>query len=142
MPEYRTRFSFPSELANLSLVESAIDQLLSDGLISDNLYGNVIVAATEATLNAIQHGNKSNPDKTTTVEIFIDNGELYITVMDEGNGFDYNHIPDPTDPANLDKVNGRGIFIIHSLADNVAFDSNGSILKMTFKLDIKEMVAA
>ena len=142
MSEFCSRFSFPSDLANLSLVESAVDQLLSDGLINDSLYGNVIVAATEAALNAIQHGNKSNPAKATTVEIIVDDRDLFITVMDEGNGFDYNHIPDPTDPANLDKVNGRGIFIIHSLADAVTFESNGAVLKMTFKLDVKEMVAA
>jgi len=142
MPDFLSQLSFPSTLGNLTLVESAVDELLAKGLISESLYGNVIVAATEGALNAIQHGNKNDPQLTTHVSISIHDNVLCITVDDEGNGFDFKNLPDPTDPENLDKVNGRGIFIIHNLADNVEFERNGATMKMTFNLDVHEAVLA
>lgn len=126
----------------LSEVEGLIDELASGDIISESVYGNVIVAATEAVLNGMNHGNSGDPSKMTTVKISINSNMLEFVVEDEGNGFDYENLPDPTAPENLEKVNGRGIFIIKSLADEVEFERNGATMIMRFKLDVKELVEA
>lgn len=142
MAQYSSSLSFHSDIKNLALVEEAIDKLVDDQLISDVVYGNVIVAVTEGTLNAINHGNQGDATKTTQISIEIDNDELTVIIDDEGPGFDHENLPDPTDPENLEKVNGRGIFIIKNLSDEVEFEREGARLKMSFKLNVKELVEA
>lgn len=142
MTQFSSSFSFHSDIKNLSLVEDAIDKLSDDGLISEVVYGNVIVAVTEGALNAINHGNQNDASKETFVSIEIDKDELCVTIEDEGPGFDFENLPDPTDPENIEKVNGRGIFIIKNLCDEVEFEKDGARLKMSFKLDVKELVEA
>ena len=55
-------------------------------------------------------------------------------VEDEGSGFDFDNLPDPTNPKNLEKVKGRGIFLIKSLSDKTTFKQGGRIVEMLFKL--------
>ncbi len=80
-----------------------------------------------------KHGNKNNPDKY--VKIGFDKGTQMLTfnVSDEGSGFNYNSLPDPTDPANIDKPHGRGIFLMRNLADTVEFLNNGKTVMLSFK---------
>jgi len=75
-------------------------------------------------------------DKTKDVIISyaIDEKKIEFTIMDQGDGFDFSNVPDPTKPENLEKTHGRGIFLMHHLADEIDFDKNGSIVKMTFNL--------
>ncbi len=63
--------NFPSDIGNLRLVEKAIDELSLELDLSDEVYGNVLVATMEATNNAIIHGNRSNPEKEVTIKIEI-----------------------------------------------------------------------
>lgn len=131
-----------SEVNNLTQVEALIEQLLAEEKISDTVYGNVIVALTEATLNAIKHGNKEDASKFVDVLVELDDKEINFIVEDEGSGFDYENLPDPTDPENLEKVNGRGIFIIENLADKLSFENNGSKLLISFSLNVPEELEA
>lgn len=131
-----------SDISNLSKVEAAVDELLEQQIISDEVYGNVLVAATEAFLNAIHHGNQDDPSKLVKVEFKISKTELILSFHDEGPGFAYDELPDPTDPENVEKVNGRGIFIIRNLADDTNFERNGATLEMHFKLNVNELVEA
>jgi serine/threonine-protein kinase RsbW len=57
---------------------------------------------------------------------------LTFSIVDEGQGFDYNNLPDPTDPLNIDKVNGRGVFLMKHLADKVEFTGNGTEVLLSF----------
>lgn len=142
MTKFALSLSFKSDIKNLSLAEDAIEQLLNEHLLDETLYGNVIVAVTEGVLNAIFHGNNNDPSKNIDFSIDISEDELTVTIQDEGAGFDFKNLPDPTDPENLEKVNGRGIFIIRNLADHLEFEANGSRLKMSFKLNSPELVEA
>jgi len=54
-------------------------------------------------------------------------------VQDEGNGFNFQDLPDPTDPANIEKPNGRGVFLMRNLADEVTFSSDGRRVQLRFK---------
>lgn len=131
-----------SDINNLVEVENLIEALLDKGLINEAVYGNVIVALTEATLNAIKHGNKEDITTSVRVSYVLSNSEITFTIEDQGKGFDFNNLPDPTDPENLEKVNGRGIFIISNLADKLEFENNGSKMIISFSLDVPEQIEA
>lgn len=126
--------NFPSDIGNLRLVEKAIDELSLELDLSDEVYGNVLVATMEATNNAIIHGNRSNPEKEVRIKMQIKNKELMVHIEDQGEGFDHMNIPDPTAPENLEKINGRGIFLMERLSDEILYIEDGRIVELKFKL--------
>jgi serine/threonine-protein kinase RsbW len=130
----RIDLNIPSEIGNLRLVEKAIDELSLELDLSDEVYGNVLVATMEATNNAIIHGNNSDPNKEVKIEIKFDNRELKVHIEDEGKGFDHWSIPDPTAPENVEKINGRGIFLMERLSDEILYLEEGRVVELKFKL--------
>jgi serine/threonine-protein kinase RsbW len=125
----------PSLPDNIRVVESFIDQAKEKYNLSDDIYGNIMVAVTESVNNAIIHGNQNNKNKNISLELEITNSTIAFIVKDEGNGFDYQNLPDPTAPENIDKPGGRGIFLIKHLADEVDFLQEGREIHMTFYLN-------
>jgi serine/threonine-protein kinase RsbW len=124
----------PSDIGNLRLVEKAIDELSTELNLSDEIYGNVMVATMEATNNAIIHGNNSDPKKNVKIQIQLEEKELKVHVEDQGIGFDYANVPDPTSPENLEKINGRGIFLMEHLSDEIIYQEEGRIVVLKFRL--------
>lgn len=123
---------FSSDLSNLHLVESLIDKVCSELSIEEDLYGNILIAVTEAVNNAIIHGNLSDISKYVHIEV-IDTPTLFsFIISDEGMGFDYNSLPDPTAPENLEKEHGRGIFLIKNLADDLVYSEKGNVATISF----------
>ena len=124
-----------SSITNISKVESLIDKVCSDLLVNEDMYGNILIAVTEATNNAIIHGN--GKDESKHVKLLVDKNEegLVFSVWDQGEGFDFEVLPDPTAPENIEKPNGRGIFLMKNLADKIEFLENGSKVNITFALD-------
>jgi serine/threonine-protein kinase RsbW len=122
----------PSLPENIRIVESFIDNVKEQYDINDDIYGNILIAITEAVNNAIIHGNQSNPKKNVELTMQLLDEALRFVVRDEGKGFDYHHIPDPVAPENLDKIGGRGIFLIKHLADEVHFKDSGREIEMIF----------
>ena len=128
LPELR----FDSKPENIAVVERLIDQLSEQHSIIPEHYGNVLIAMTEGVNNAIVHGNKLDPDKSVTVVCAVDEKNLVFRISDEGPGFDFDNLPDPTAPENIEKPHGRGVFLMRHLADECAFEDDGRIVKLTF----------
>ena len=103
-----------------------IPQLNED---KDTLF-NIKLALHEAIINAVKHGNKMNPNLPVQVDIKKDEGQVVIQVKDQGDGFDYKNLPDPITPENLEKLNGRGLFLIQNAMDRVEYADGGRIIKM------------
>jgi serine/threonine-protein kinase RsbW len=122
-----------SKMANLRLIENAIDEITSSLGINQDNYGKILVATLEAVNNAITHGNKFNPDKMVLVEITVENDEMVVTVTDEGTGFNPTNIPDPTRPENIEELSGRGVFLMKKLADAISFNEKGNSVTMKFR---------
>ncbi|HZY24728.1 MAG TPA: ATP-binding protein [Bacteroidales bacterium] len=122
-----------SSVENLRVVENAIDEVTTALGISQDNYGKILVSAMEAVNNAILHGNKLNPDKIVIIEISYKSEQLNITVTDEGPGFSPEKVPDPTTPENIEALNGRGIYLMSHLADNIKYSKKGNSVTMTFK---------
>jgi len=128
------KISLASESKSLLVLEEWINKLCDLYQISVEQYGNVLIAITEAVNNAIIHGNKNMANKKTDIEYNIDNQTITFTVFDEGTGFDFNNLPDPTSPENLEKPQGRGIFLMNHLADEVNFIDNGNVVQLKFSI--------
>lgn len=128
------RIQIPSILENIRIVESFIDNSRDDYSINDDVYGNILVAVTESVNNAILHGNGLDKSKNVTLSLEPMEQQIKFIVSDEGPGFDFNDLPDPTAPENIEKPNGRGVFLIRHLADQVNFSNNGSTVELTFFL--------
>ena len=120
---------------NISLIEKFVEEICDDYNIYNSYFGNIIIALTEATTNAIIHGNKE--DKLKTVIITFESKSIGLTfvIEDQGDGFDFENIPDPTDVSieNSDEL-GKGIFLIKSLADEVNFYEDGRVIEIVFKI--------
>ncbi|MBK7108275.1 MAG: ATP-binding protein [Bacteroidetes bacterium] len=115
-------------------VESFIDEFRQNNKIDDEIFGNILVAVTEAVNNAIIHGNKMDKSKSVRLVIRKRRNVVTCNIKDEGNGFDYNNLPDPTAPENIECLGGRGVFLMKHLADLVVFSSDGSNVEIKFRV--------
>ncbi|MFZ0473816.1 MAG: ATP-binding protein [Bacteroidales bacterium] len=122
-----------SDIEKLKIVETLVDTLSKKLGVSDEVYGKILISTVEAVNNAILHGNKGDINKMVTVKMSADGSVLDITVTDEGEGFEYGNLPDPTDPKNIENLHGRGVFLMRRLADAIEYNSSGNEVKMRFK---------
>jgi len=128
------KFHIESKIANLRVVETAIDEVSAQIGINQDNYGKIMVCIMEAVNNAVVHGNKSV--ETKIVEIVISDTEdfLNISIKDEGTGFKFDSVPDPTSSENIENVSGRGVFLMRRLADKIEFNEQGNLVTMSFKI--------
>ena len=122
-----------SNTQSLRLVERLVEDVCQIYSVNEDCYGNMLIAVTEAVNNAILHGNKNDPEKFVKIGFESDDDKLVFSIADEGDGFDHTNLPDPTDPVNIDKISGRGVFLMQSLADSIQFEQNGSKVLLGFK---------
>ena len=77
------------------------------------------MAVRESMVNAVVHGNRYNANKKVRFSVVKNSERFTIRVADEGEGFDYENLPDPLAPDNLLRSSGRGIFLIRSFMDEL-----------------------
>ena len=135
IPTSQNKLKLSSRPENLILVEKLVDDVCDLFNIGEEKYGNILISLTEAVNNAITHGNKGNPVKEIDISLKSSLNAIQFTVCDQGEGFDFNQLPDPTAPENLEKENGRGVFLMKQLADKVEFIENGRVVELTFTLN-------
>lgn len=126
--------SISSEISNIVKIENFIEKFVSYYQLSDELFGRISLSVIEAVNNAILSGNKRQPEKIVTVSVERIHDQLRVTVEDEGEGFDYTHIPDPTLPDNLTKVTGRGLYLMRTLSDDLIFNNNGASVTLVYNM--------
>jgi len=130
----RVQVKIPSKIENLRKVEKLVDSISSECNLNQEVYGNVLIATLEAANNAILHGNKLDESKSVEIDWFTEKEQLHIVVKDYGKGFDYKNIPDPTAPENIENINGRGIFLMDKLSDDLLFYEDGSRVELIFSI--------
>ena len=123
----------PSNSEAVTAVENLVDEICLELALNEDAYGNVLISVTEALNNAIHHGNKNQ--ETLLIELLVLNNttEFCFSITDEGPGFDFMNLPDPTSPENILKENGRGVFLMRNLADEVEFEESGKKVSLYFK---------
>ncbi|MBC7798320.1 MAG: ATP-binding protein [Pyrinomonadaceae bacterium] len=137
MNEEKTELILPSNLDSIEQAAAlAADFAAKVGVAEDDLFG-IDLSVRETVANAIKHGNKEDETKQVRVTFERTEQNLIITVQDEGAGFDFDHLPDPTNAENLMKTSGRGIFIIKNFLDSADWakaQNGGTIVKLTKKI--------
>jgi serine/threonine-protein kinase RsbW len=129
------KIQIPSLSENIRMIESFIDNAKEKFQLNDDIYGNIMIAITEAVNNAIRHGNKGDKSKNVTLTLTLDDSMIKFIVQDEGGGFDFLDLPDPTSPENIEKPGGRGIFLMKHLSDEVTFLESGRVVSLNFYIN-------
>lgn len=128
-----TRLVLPSRIESVEQAAAAAEEIARrSGLSPEAAYG-VDMALREAVSNAVVHGNKRDENKEVFVTFTSSPGVLEIAVSDQGSGFDYESIPDPTAEENVLKTSGRGIFFMRTFMDDVSYsrtDEGGTTVHM------------
>lgn len=132
--QFTQRIEFAAKAENISLAEKLIDEACQKNHVHESHYGNILIALTEAVNNAIHHGNRLDPSKQVSMGYEVKGDKIIFVVSDQGPGFDFEHLPDPTDPENIEKPHGRGVFLMRALADSVEFSDHGATVAMAFSL--------
>ena len=126
------KIELQSRIDNLTIIEKLVDEISLTSTFNSDIYANILVGVSEAVNNAIVHGNKCDPNKMVQIEYSTFSNSILFKVTDEGNGFDYYTISDPTLPDNIENESGRGIFLMNNLADEVIFNDKGNEVSLRF----------
>lgn len=124
-----------SELSEIHEVERFVEDICDYYNINNVYFGNIIVAVTEAVENSIIHGNKQNSFKSVIINFETNKNGIVFSIEDEGIGFNYNIVPDPTDIVSNIEKKGTGIFLIKTLTDKALFLDNGRKLQLQFNIN-------
>lgn len=126
----------PSRPENIALVEPFVEQIKQYRTFSDDKYFDILLVLTEAVNNAILHGNCANPYKYVNLHLHIQPNQLQFIIIDEGCGFNPRSLPDPTHTACRAEPNGRGVFLMQKLADEIQFNNsnNKTIVSILFNV--------
>lgn len=123
-----------SKKESLVVVEKLIDEISDKYNFEGKFYGKVLVATLESVQNAIKHGNKYDPLKLVDLRLKIIDNTLVIITKDQGNGFDFNNVPDPTSKFYINEAGGRGTFLMRKLSDQLIFHEGGRVSELIFNL--------
>ena len=126
--------SIQSKIENINIIEKLIDEVSEEAKINSEIYGKMLIATVEAVNNSIVHGNKEDETKKVTVTFTINDDKISIYIQDEGPGFNFQRVPDPTIPENIENIHGRGVYLMRHLADNVLFHEDGQKVEIQFDL--------
>jgi serine/threonine-protein kinase RsbW len=129
----RTRkasFKIPSEI---KYIKKSSGRILGDlaAVADESTLFDIRLCVEEAVRNAIVHGNHCEKKFSVRIAYSWNEAKIVIEVEDQGKGFDYKHLPDPTDSAHILRNSGRGVYLIHHLMDEVDYNDTGSRVTMT-----------
>ncbi|MBF0571474.1 MAG: ATP-binding protein [Candidatus Omnitrophica bacterium] len=122
--------SIPSRLHLVPVFIASAVGKLGDLQMGEDTVFDLKLCLHEAVVNAIRHGNKEKSELPVHVVIKTENNEMIMEVTDQGKGFDFSRIPDPTTKENIGKLHGRGVYLIQSAMDGVKFLNGGRTIKM------------
>lgn len=116
----------PSERgASRTVTDELLEQLGAHGWSAEEVFA-IHLAAEEAIVNAIVHGNKLDPAKCVAVFCEVSANHVKIEVEDEGDGFDPAQVPDCTLEERLDVPSGRGVMLMRSFMTSIEYNAAGN----------------
>lgn len=136
-PQQSFELTIPSKLEELDAVHALIEQAATAFHLSEDMAYWMELTISESMINAIRHGNQSDPSKKARLRISSDGKTIEVVVEDQGKGFRLEDLADPTKAENLLKPCGRGILIIRSFMDEVVLstqEGGGCRLRMLKRL--------
>lgn len=135
MSQEEFQVTIPSDPAEgVSVQERIIGVLEKLNFPAKDVFG-VRLALEEALVNAIKHGNGSDPSKQVRINCWVDSQVARIEIEDEGPGFDPGDVPDPTEEENIEKPGGRGIMLMRAFMTEVKFFGVGNKVQLVKNRD-------
>jgi serine/threonine-protein kinase RsbW len=124
----------PSQVDAIEPFVARVKRFISKFRNRDGSEPHIEMAVREALRNAVIHGNQEDPNKRVHVICRCSkDGEVSITIRDQGQGFDCRRLEDPTTPENVLPTRERGIYLMQALMDEVCFDEGGTVVRMRKK---------
>lgn len=133
MKVQKKELSLPSRLETIDEAAAMAARIAADNGLDEGAMFGIDLAVREAVANAVKHGNKFDETKLVRIAFEVSAEFFTIIVEDEGDGFDLEVVPDPTNPENLLKDSGRGILFMRNFMDDVAWQpapSGGTIVRL------------
>ncbi len=124
-----------SEISELKKVELFVKEIIQKYDIHKRCFNKIYLCVSEAVINSIKHGNKSDKKKNVIIEASCKRNILELKIEDEGEGFDVNEVKNPTKNSNLKNESGRGIFIIRNMSNKLEYNEKGN--RIQFKIECK-----
>jgi serine/threonine-protein kinase RsbW len=115
-----------TDFDELEYLDEIVESLSAEAGMDQEQAAGLMLCVSEAVTNGMLHGNKMDETKTVHLTAKAVNGEVVVTVQDQGKGFDPDAVPDPLEEANLLKPSGRGVFLMKTYCDEVKYDQNGT----------------
>ena len=136
--EWRCELKLPSERgASRLITEDLLEQLGIHGWSPSDIFA-IHLAAEEAIVNAIVHGNKLDPSKVVQVACVVSPTLARIEVTDEGPGFDPGSVPDCRLEDRLDAPNGRGVMLMRTFMTRIEYNARGNRVLMEKQRSLTE----
>lgn len=123
-----------SDLDQLPILEEFIMSICDELTIDEDIFPDIMLALTEATTNAIIHGNEFDPAKSVHILFELKPPILSVKIKDQGKGFDPTNLPSPVEDDNLLKSGGRGVYLMNHYAESVSYNSVGNEVTITFNI--------
>jgi serine/threonine-protein kinase RsbW len=124
-----------SDISELKKTEDFLLSFFRKNNLSKEHFNRVFLCLSEAVINSIQHGNRNDKRKQVSIQADCKKEFITIEISDEGDGFDYNNLENPTQRHNIKKESGRGIHIIKCLSNELEFKEKGKCIQ--FKIECK-----
>lgn len=121
-----------TDFSSVERIVNEIGQFLESRVSDENLAYRIVLLATEAVTNAIEHGNKMDASKNVFFRLDVEEGRIEVTVEDQGSGFDPTKTDDPTESEHLFREGGRGLLFMKEMADDVRFEKEGRLVRLIF----------
>ncbi|HEU5260610.1 MAG TPA: ATP-binding protein [Gemmatimonadales bacterium] len=132
--DFELSLAVPSDLEYVGPAVELIAARFRTGILSPRrVRFNLRTALAEALANAIAYGNRHDPGRQVRVWVEASREAVRIHVTDDGDGFDPEGVPNPTLPAYLEREEGRGLFVLRSLVDDVDFNQKGNSICLTLR---------
>lgn len=123
-----------SNPTNIQKLSKYVESIVQQHRIRPDAQGDILISLTEAVNNAIIHGNRKDENKFVEVTCTVREAHLSLKVKDEGKGFDYKNLPDPTSKERICECGGRGVFLMRQLSKSCKFHNKGNTVEMEFQI--------
>ncbi len=119
-----------SDVSELKNVEFFLKNVLDEFNLTQKYFNKIYLCISEAVINSIKHGNKNDLNKSVSIGINCNKNLINVDIEDEGEGFDFKNVEDPTLKSNLKKESGRGILLIKNMCDTLEYNQKGNRLQI------------
>jgi len=123
-----------SELKELNNLRLFLNQIFTETNLDRSYFNRVLLGLSEVVSNSIIHGNKNDSSKKVFISFLYQEKKIVITISDEGSGFSFENVKDPSLTENRKLENGRGLFLIQQIADEVYFFDGGKRIQILYSL--------